>query len=324
MLLREFPAEAPGDLARRHAALASGEALAAVGRSIGLHRHLDIQPGLARDREAIPTSVIEDGCEALIGAVYLDAGHDAACAVVERFWRPMLSGAPPRDAKTALQEWAQARGLPPPAYRTADRGGPDHVPVFTVEARIEGFPEVEASAGSKRAAERAAARLLLDLVDDGGGVRAVGSGERRCGFVAVIGAPNVGKSTLTNRLVGAKVSIVTSKVQTTRSRVIGVAAGRAGAARLCRHTRDFRAAPAARPGDGRRRLGQYGRCRRGDDAGRREKGSGCRHKSDPDRARCGRAGHRPGAQQDRPGARPPGCSRSRRRSPRSAGSTAPS
>ena len=169
MLLREFPAEAPGDLARRHAALASGEALAAVGRSIGLHRHLDIQPGLARDREAIPTSVIEDGCEALIGAVYLDAGHDAACAVVERFWRPMLSGAPPRDAKTALQEWAQARGLPPPAYRTADRGGPDHVPVFTVEARIEGFPEVEASAGSKRAAERAAARLLLDLVDDGGG-----------------------------------------------------------------------------------------------------------------------------------------------------------
>ncbi len=166
MLLREFPAEAPGDLARRHAALASGEALASVGRSIGLHRHLEIQPGMARDREALPISVIEDACEAVIGAVYLDAGHDAACAVIERFWGPMLPGAPPRDAKTALQEWAQARGLPLPAYRMADREGPDHVPVFTVEARIEGFPEVEASAGSKRAAERAAARLLLDLVDD--------------------------------------------------------------------------------------------------------------------------------------------------------------
>ncbi len=167
MLVRAFPAEAPGELARRHAALASGQALASVGRSLGLHRHLDIQPGLARDPETIPISVIEDACEALIGAIYLDAGHDAACALVARFWTPMLSGAPPRDAKTALQEWAQARGLPPPVYRTADRKGPDHVPVFTVAARIEGFPEVAASAGSKRAAERAAAGLLLDRLDDG-------------------------------------------------------------------------------------------------------------------------------------------------------------
>ncbi len=169
MLLRAYPAEAPGDLACRHAVLASQDALASVGRSIGLNRHLDIHPGLARDREALPGSVIADACEAVIGAVYLDAGHDPACALVERFWAPMLSDAPPRDAKTALQEWAQARGLPLPVYRTADREGPDHVPVFTIEARVEGFPGVEASAGSKRAAERGAARRLLDLVDDGRG-----------------------------------------------------------------------------------------------------------------------------------------------------------
>ena len=165
MLVREFRAEGPGDLARRHAALASQEALAEVGRSIGLHKFLKTQPGLSRDREAMPRSMVEDACEAVIGAVYLDAGHDAACAVVERFWGPMLPGAPPRDAKTALQEWVQARGQPLPVYRTAHREGPAHLPVFTVEAKIDGFPGVSASAGSKRAAERAAAKLLPDMGD---------------------------------------------------------------------------------------------------------------------------------------------------------------
>ena len=169
MMLREFPDEVPGDLARRHAVLASREALTEVGRTLGLHRHLKTQPGLSRDRDAMPTSMIEDACEAVIGAVYLDGGHDAATEVVERFWLPMMSGAPPRDAKTALQEWVQARGLPLPVYRTAAREGPAHLPVFTVEATIEGFPAVESQAGSKRAAERAAAQALLDLVDDTGG-----------------------------------------------------------------------------------------------------------------------------------------------------------
>lgn len=167
LLLCAFPDEEPGDLTRRHAALAGGEAVAGAGRSIGLHRHMRLQGGLGRDRGGLPDSMIEDCCEAVIGAVYLDAGHDAAAAVVERFWAPSMPGAAPRDAKSALQEWAQGRGLPLPTYRVLAREGPDHGPAFTVQAAVEGGPTATASGRSRRAAERAAARALLDGLDDG-------------------------------------------------------------------------------------------------------------------------------------------------------------
>ena len=161
LLSEAHPGEGPGGLARRHSRLASGDTLAAVGRAIGLDRHMIVEKSL--DRDALPPSVVEDGCEAVIGAVYRDGGHDAAMAVVARFWGPMIGGLPPRDAKTALQEWAQARALPLPAYALVATEGPPHAPLLTVEVRVSGFEPVRASAGSKRAAEQAAARDLLDI-----------------------------------------------------------------------------------------------------------------------------------------------------------------
>ena len=129
--------------------------------------------------------------------------------------------AAPRDAKTALQEWAQARRLPLPAYREVGREGPAHAPVFVVEVSIRGTSRAAAAAGSKREAERAGG---------GGAARTADGYDRvnrypatRAGFVAIVGAPNAGKSTLVNALVGSKVSIVSPKVQTTRMRVIGIA-----------------------------------------------------------------------------------------------------
>ena len=160
MLCEAHPDEAPGDLSRRHARLASGETLASVGRGIGLQRHLRIEKGL--DREDLPPSVIGDSCEAVIGAVYRDGGHDAAMVLVARFWKPLIGGQPPRDPKTALQEWVLARALPLPCYALAATDGPPHAPTLTVEVRVEGFEPVRASAGSKRAAEQVAARMLLD------------------------------------------------------------------------------------------------------------------------------------------------------------------
>ena len=167
LLAGAHPDDGPGDLARRHATLASGDTVAAIGREIGLHRHIRIDRGF--DRDALPPSIVEDSCEAVIGAVYRDGGHDAAMAVVAWFWGSMIGDRPPPDPKTALQEWAQARALPLPAYALVATDGPPHAPVLTVEARIEGFEPVRAAAGTKRAAEQAAARDLLDIAAAAGG-----------------------------------------------------------------------------------------------------------------------------------------------------------
>jgi ribonuclease-3 len=100
----------------------------------------------------------------VIAAVYLDAGFAAARDLVLRLWGPRfdLVAEDARDAKTALQEWAQARGQVPPAYVEVSRTGPDHAPVFTVEARLASGEAARAEARVKRQAEQAAARMLLD------------------------------------------------------------------------------------------------------------------------------------------------------------------
>jgi ribonuclease-3 len=161
LLIRRFPAEPEGDLARRHASLVSRETLVAIGRELDLAKHLSIQPAPAVGR--VPESVLADACEAIMGAVYLDGGLDAAAKVIERLWAPRvdMNAPPPRDAKTELQEWVQARGIPLPVYRTVAADGPSHDPAFTVEALVETLPPARAVARSKRAAEQEAARTLL-------------------------------------------------------------------------------------------------------------------------------------------------------------------
>ena len=127
-----------------------------------------------------------------------------------------------------LQEWAQGRGLPTPAYREVERTGPHHNPEFRVAVDVADKLPAEGIGRSKRAAEQAAAATMLTRE----GVDAMATLEwchrrrrcaTRCGFIALIGAPNAGKSTLTNTLVGSKVTIVSRKVQTTRALVRGIA-----------------------------------------------------------------------------------------------------
>ena len=171
VLLDRFPDETEGDLARRHAALVRREAVARVAEAIELGRYLTLatgESGMTRDL----TSLKADALEAVMGAIYLDGGLNAASAFIERHWAPLIAEDthPPRDPKTSLQEWAQARALPLPRYQEVARAGPDHAPHFTVRVSVQSQAPGEANGRSKRAAEQeAAANLLAAISENDGG-----------------------------------------------------------------------------------------------------------------------------------------------------------
>lgn len=112
-------------------------------------------------------ALLGDGMEAVIAAVHLDGGFETARALVLRLWGDRINRVEEdaRDPKTALQEWAQARGQHPPKYETISREGPDHAPVFTIEVSLASGQTETAKAGSKRFAEQTAARALLDRLE---------------------------------------------------------------------------------------------------------------------------------------------------------------
>ena len=139
LLLRRFPHEREGDLARRYSALVQAQTLAEIAQAIDLGHDMRLGDSEAQSGAVRPT-ILADVLEAVLGAIFLDAGFAAAAAFVERLWGERLSDtlAAPRDAKTALQEWAQARRLPLPDYREVGREGPAHAPLFVVEVAIRG------------------------------------------------------------------------------------------------------------------------------------------------------------------------------------------
>lgn len=166
-LVERFPLEQEGDLGRRLAHLVSQPVLAEVSEAVGLPAVLEVSPGEARAGVRARATVLADALEATLGALYLDGGLDCARAFVRRAWEAVMSAqtAPPKDAKTRLQEWVLARGLGLPSYQVSAHSGPPHKPVFevTVSAgRLSGI----GSAGSKRAAEQLAAEALLQSVKE--------------------------------------------------------------------------------------------------------------------------------------------------------------
>ncbi len=169
LLMRRFPDESEGALARRQTALVRREALVAVAREIGLGRYLIMSEGEGEAGGRKNRKILADSCEAVLGALYLDGGLGPAARFIARYWTARMEEVvhPPQDAKTALQEWAQGVGKPLPAYRTRAREGPAHEPVFCVEVSVEGVAPVSARGSSKRAAEQAAAATLLKRVSQG-------------------------------------------------------------------------------------------------------------------------------------------------------------
>jgi ribonuclease III len=163
MLFRAFAKADEGEMSRRLADLVRKEACADVARAIELGDAIRLGASEANAGGRGRTAILADVCEALIGVVFVDGGYPAASALIERLWseRMRTPARPLRDSKTVLQEWAQARGLPTPAYREVERKGPDHDPEFRVTVELPDLAPAEGLGRSKRAAEQAAAAAML-------------------------------------------------------------------------------------------------------------------------------------------------------------------
>jgi ribonuclease-3 len=163
MLFRAFPKADEGELSRRLADLVRREACADVARAIELGEAIRLGSSESNAGGRARTAILADVCEALVGAVYLDGGYDAAAKLVEKLWGERMRAPvrPLRDPKTILQEWAQARGLPTPSYREVERTGPHHDPEFRISVALRDHEPAEGIGRSKRSAEQAAAAALL-------------------------------------------------------------------------------------------------------------------------------------------------------------------
>jgi ribonuclease III len=163
MLYRAFPKADEGELSRRLADLVRRDTCAEVARAIDLGAALKLGNSESNAGGRKRTATLADVCEALIGAVFIDGGYKAASEVISRLWeqRMLVPARPLRDSKTILQEWAQARGLPTPAYREVERKGPDHNPEFRVTVELPNRAPAEGTGRSKRGAEQAAAAAML-------------------------------------------------------------------------------------------------------------------------------------------------------------------
>jgi ribonuclease III len=164
-LVERFPKEHEGDLGHRLGALVSQTVLAAVAEEIGLGEALAVAANEARDGVRKRASVQADALEAVLGALYLDGGIDAARNFIRHAWSNVMEEQrePPKDSKSTLQEWMHARGIGAPQYIVISHAGPPHAPEFVVTVAAAGCSGT-GTAGSKRAAEQLAARDLLRVL----------------------------------------------------------------------------------------------------------------------------------------------------------------
>ena len=165
LLMKVYPEAREGDLARRYNRLVRRKMCAEVATGIGLGSFLIISAGEERSGGRTKSTIRANAMEALLGAIFLDGGYEQADKVIVTLWSPkLLVGREVQlDAKTALQEWAQGRGLALPVYKTVDRKGPDHQPLFVTEVDVDGIGTGRGEGTSKRAAEQRAAQNLLEI-----------------------------------------------------------------------------------------------------------------------------------------------------------------
>lgn len=163
MLYRRYPKANEGELSRTLNTLVRKETCAIIARQLDLGREMNLGDSEARTGGAEKDAILGDVTEAVIGAIYCDGGLEKAYEFVERMFEEFLAdgSANKADAKTTLQEWAQARGLEPPTYIQTERTGPDHAPQFTISVSLGDYETLSATGPSKKIAEHKAAELFL-------------------------------------------------------------------------------------------------------------------------------------------------------------------
>lgn len=163
-----FPKASEGEMTRLRAALVSGAALAQLAREFDLGEHVLLGPGELKSGGFRRDSILADTVEALIAAIYLDAGWEACRNHVRNIFAGRITSAQnmgTKDPKTSLQELLQANGLPLPEYELISTSGDDHSKTFEVSCAVESLAMRDSGTGtSRRAAEQSAAELLLEPV----------------------------------------------------------------------------------------------------------------------------------------------------------------
>ena len=163
LLTQTFPEASEGELARRYNQLVRAETCAEIAKEWELGQLILMSGGEAESGGRGKKTILANACEAVLGAIFIEGGYQAARDVVFRFWATELASldlALP-DAKSILQEWAQGRRLSLPRYVEIAREGPDHKPRFTAEVQIDGVAPERGHGANKRAAEQAAALAML-------------------------------------------------------------------------------------------------------------------------------------------------------------------
>ena len=152
-----------GSLSQRLNALVSGHTCAAVAREIGLPQHIRLGKQARDDGGHDSDNLLGDAMEAVLGALFVERGWEAARALVRRLWAdPLAAGkGETKHPKAALQEWAAGNKRKPPVYTVLDRAGPDHAVSFTVQVSVKGVGEAQATAGNKQEAETQAAKAFM-------------------------------------------------------------------------------------------------------------------------------------------------------------------
>lgn len=161
-----FPEANEGELAKRHAYLVNRDILRKIALSLQLEDHLRLAKGESANAARKNLAALSDAMEAVIAALYLDGGFEAAKLFIKKYWEPWIVSdmPPPADPKTALQEYVQGQKLPLPVYTILERTGPSHAPKFKIQVAVSGHDPVQAEGGSKREAEKKAASLLLERI----------------------------------------------------------------------------------------------------------------------------------------------------------------